>query len=225
MTFIRRIKEGNIDKQIHNVFSRFSLGEYDREHVYITNTKKLKVQTGFEYAFDLYKMLVKGQHGDVVGKGVIQSSKKIEQEILATGIEIDSSRGKKYKVSFTLSVDAFLSMLDTLSDYFLLFTCSINERKLKVKPGLPKPGSLKEKLCTLQIPKDDSIIHDFLPDANLMGKKIEVATVYNIQEIIVPEEYKDDYAMARKMAQRKGFIKRTITVDGETKESTLEFCA
>ena len=225
MTFIRKIMEGNMDKQVHNIFSRFSVGEYDREHVYITNSKNLKVQTGFEYALDLYRMLIKDQHGMVSGKGVIQSSKKIEQEISAAGVDIKSSRGKKYTVEFELDVAAFERMLDELSDYFLMFTCSINERKLAVKTALPKPGSLKEKLCTLKIPKDDSIIHAFLPDVNLVGKKIEVATVYEITDIEIPEEYKDDFAMARKMAKRKGRVKRSITVDGETQESTLEFCA
>jgi len=214
-----------MDKQVHNIFSRFSVGEYLREHVYITNSKKLKVQTGFEYALDMYHLLVKDQHGVVNGKGVIQSSKKIEQEISAAGVDIKSSRGKKYTVEFELDVAAFERMLDELSDYFLMFTCSINDRKLAVKTALPKPGSLKEKLCTLKIPKDDSIIHAFLPDVNVMGKKIEVATVYEITDIEIPEEYKDDFAMARKMAKRKGRVKRSITVDGETQESTLEFCA
>ena len=225
MTFIRKIMEGNMDKQVHNIFSRFSVGEYPREHVYITNSKKLKVQTGFEYALDMYHLLVKDQHGVVNGKGVIQSTKKIENEIVAAGVEIKSSRGKKYTVEFELSVDKFLDMVNALSDYFLMFTCTINERKLAVKTALPKPGSLKEKLCTLQVPKDDAIIHAFLPDVNVMGKKIEVDTVYNVTDITVPDEYKDDFAMARKMAQRTGTIKRTITVDGETHESTLEFSA
>ena len=65
----------------------------------------------------------------------------------------------------------------------------------------------------------------FLPDVNVIGKKIEVATVYEITDIEIPQEYKDDFAMARKMAKRKGRVKRSITVDGETQESTLEFCA
>ena len=42
---------------------------------------------------------------------------------------------------------------------------------------------------------------------------------------MVPEEYKDDPAMARIKAKRKGKIERSADIDGTVKKSTTEFTA
>ena len=44
---------------------------------------------------------------------------------------------------------------------------------------------------------------------------IKVSHTYVIKEMVVPEEYKNDFAAARIHAKRMGVIRRVVEVDGE----------
>ena len=97
-------------------------------------------------------------------------------------------------------------------------TITEQETPTPPKSTPPKPGSVKEKFCTLQVePKLAAPLLDaFLFDVKERGfKKAEINHTFDIQDVVIPKEYENDYALARLHAKKKGKIKRKITLDGK----------
>lgn len=236
--FVQKIADKGVDDIVHRKFVRFSLGEFEREPVLIKKTAKaLQVQTGFEYATDLYLLIADILPDDTIlsGEGSITSAtKNLDKELEAAGLKVKASRGKKYTVAFELNVKDFKAMVEKLGEYFLLLKFKVEGLELKMKPSLPKPGSLAEKFATLKVDSKygDAVLNNFLfdLDANELNsgkfKSAEIKSTFIIKDVEIPKEYENDFAMARKMAKKKGKIHRIITVDGkEVKNYELEFLA
>ena len=136
--FVQKIVDNEVDSIVHDRFRRFSLGDFEREPVLIKVTSKaVQVQTGFEYAIDLFnlvsEMLVDYKE-NLVGDGVIVSSTKSLDNVLEeVGIKVKSSRGKKYNITFDLSVEDFKKAVEKLSSYILILKFSIDGLNLKMK--------------------------------------------------------------------------------------------
>lgn len=236
--FIHKISINEIDESVHQKFIRFSLGEFVRESILIKKTAKaLQVQTGAEYAVDLMLMcteLLVEDNPTLSGDGVITSSKKnLDSEIESAGFKVKASRGKKYTVTFELTAKKFKEALEKMSDYFVLVKFIVPDVMLKMKMSLPKPGSISEKFATLKVDNKyaDLVFKDFLFDVadNFDVNKIksaEVKQTFVIEDVEIPKEYQNDFALARLHAKKKGKIKRTVIVDGEEKKSyEMEFLA
>jgi len=231
--FIQKIADKEIDDSVHQNFVRFSLGEFEREQVLIKKmAKALQVQTGFEYATDLFMLIADLLPEDTMlsGEGtVISSTKNLDKELEAVGLKVKASRGKKYTVTFELSVKDFKAMVDKLGEYILMFKFKVEGLELKMKPKPPKPGSLAQKFATLKVDNKyaDVVLKNFLFDVDVdKFKSAEIKSAFVIEDVEIPKEYENDFAMARKMAKKKGKIKRVITVDGkEVKNYELEFLA
>ena len=58
------------------------------------------------------------------------------------------------------------------------------------------------------------ILKEFAFDFNLDFKKFRASHDFVIEQLVVPEEYKNDFENARVYARRKGKIIRKITADG-----------
>jgi hypothetical protein len=236
--FIHKISLNEIDESIHQKFIRFSLGEFVRESILIKKTAKaLQVQTGAEYAVDLMLMcteLLADENPTLTGDGVITSSKKnLNSEIEAAGFNVKASRGKKYTVTFELTAKEFKEALEKMTDYFVLVKFTVPDVMLKMKMSLPKPGSISEKFATLKVDNKyaEAVAKNFLFDIAegfdvTKFKSAEVKQTFFIEDVEIPKEYQDDFALARLHAKKKGKIKRTVIVDGEEKKSyEIEFLA
>jgi len=231
--FVQKIADKEVDDMVHRRFTRFSLGDFQRESVLIKKTAKaVQVQTGFEYAMDLFLLVADILPEDTMlsGDGSITSSNKsLDKELEAIGIKVKASRGKKYTVTFELSVKDFKAAVEKLGEYILLFKFKVEDVELKMKPSAPKPGSIKEKFATLKVDNKyaDAVLKNFLFDVKVdKFKSAEIKSTFFIEDVEIPKEYENDFAMARKMAKKKGKIHRIITVDGEEKKNyELEFLA
>lgn len=224
INFMKKIVEGKSDETTHLKFVRYSKGHFEKEEIIIkVMGKKVQVQTGYEYIDVLLKILAEHATEDVSLKGKIISSKKdITKKLADHNIEVPGKRGNKYNVEATLSPEAFKSFVYDMDDCFLLLTVTSGSNSVKVKPGLPKPGDLKEKLATGKFDMSalPDIKEEFAFDTDDFKKELRVKHFYDIDDIIVdPALLESDPLKARLEAKRKGKVIRKKTIDG-AEEST-----
>lgn len=223
-TFLQLATENSTDPLVHARFTRFSVGEFEREAILMAQSKKnLKIQTGYEYANDLSLIACEllGDNAKISGEAVLVAAKSDpSKDIEEAGFKIKANRGKKYTLTFDLTAKELAKAVNKLGTYAFLFTkfnCDPSI-KLKMKSSPPKPGSITEKFCTIQVDLKHALT---LIDALLFDvkerdfKKAEINHTFNIEDIVIPKEYENDFAMARLHAKKKGKIARKITLDGK----------
>lgn len=223
-TFLQLATEKSTDPLVHARFTRFSVGEFQREAILIAQSKKnLKLQTGYEYANDLATIATNllGDKEKISGEAVLVAAKSDpNKDIEEAGFGIKDKRGKKYTLTFDLSAKELRFAIQKLGTYafiFSKFNCDPSV-KLKMKSTPPKPGSVTEKFCTMQVePKLASPLLDaFLFDVKEREfKKAEINHVFIIKDVVIPKEYENDFAKARLHAKKKGKIQRKVTIDGK----------
>jgi len=201
MNFITKIFENKIDQDVHNQFTRFSLGTFEnRALMKLTISKdKLKLNTSYDLVKDISLMVA--ENFDKIGvKGkIFQGRKKEEIEKTVSGEEL-----KKI----------------CEENPFVLLNLEFEDYSVKVGKSLPKPGNkLKDNFCKCILPK--SFAKEFIDKENL--KKAVIKHTFIIEDIIVPKECENDPSMARKLAKRKGKILREIDIDGKEKKSEINF--
>ena len=69
---------------------------------------------------------------------------------------------------------------------------------------------------------DREILKRYAFDVKDSFRKLFVKHTFEIKDIEIPNEYKDDFAMARKMGIRKVKIIRYLTIDGEQEQKEVE---
>ncbi|MBT4604865.1 hypothetical protein HOC01_04450 [archaeon] len=229
-TFIQKINDNQVDDLVHSRFIRFSLGEFEREaNLLKVMAKGAQVQTGYEYAPDLIFLALDmlGDSAKIEGEAVLVAAKADPTEDIKTaGFEIKTKKGKKYTLTFNQSAEELRSAVTLLAAKYAFlipkFKCD-ESVKLKMKGSPPKPGSIKEKFCTLKVTKEhtETLLNTFLFDSEERKfKKAQIDHVFNIKDVKIPKEYENDFAKARLYAKKVGTIKRTITVDGNELSST-----
>ncbi len=223
-TFLQLATEKSEDPLVHTRFTRFSVGEFEREAILFAKSKKnLKLQTGYEYANDLAIIAadILGDSAKISGEAVLVAAKADPtKDINSAGFKIKANRGKKYTLTFDLTAKQIKEAIPILGTYAFLFSkfnCD-SKVKLKMKATPPKPGSVKEKFCTLQVDPDlaSTILDAFLFDCKERDfKKASINHTFLIEDVVIPKKYQDDYALARLHAKKKGKIKRVIEIDGK----------
>jgi len=94
-----------------------------------------------------------------------------------------------------------------------LLNIKVDDFKLSVKGSIPKPGGkIKDNFCSATLPLNT--LDEFAFDFDQNFSEASIVNKFVITDLEVPDEYKNDPAMARLMAKRKGKLIRTITVDG-----------
>ncbi|MBU1204458.1 MAG: hypothetical protein KKE93_00945 [Nanoarchaeota archaeon] len=229
MNFIKNIYEKNIDEKIHQKFIRYSTGEFEKEEFIIKKGSSfVQIKAGFEYLdvmFDLIAPLVKE---DVSLNGVIITKNKIINELNEFGIEPKKVSGKKYTIQETMTSDKFKDFVNKFNSCFLLLKVKSGKYSISVKKSIPKPGKTVEKFVTAKFDlKDlDLIKKEFLFDVDVDNfKDISIKHTYVIDEIIIPDEFRNKPEEARLNAKRKGRIIRKIDIDGKTEEKEIELLA
>ncbi len=195
MSFIKKIFEGKIDEEVKKHFARFSKGVFeDRAMVKIrVEEDRFKLQTSFEYINELVLLIADNIEEIEVNGKLVRNRKKEEVSTLVTSTEL-----KGFKDEYD----------------FLLLNMEGEDISLKCKPSLPKPGKkLKADFCTVFLPL--KLLKEFVFDVSEDFKRAEIAHDFVIDDIVVPDEYKSDPLLARKMAIRKGKLVRKILLDGK----------
>lgn len=233
--FIKNIVNKKITEEVHNAFTRYSVGEFVKEPLLFKVGKDITVAGGFEYLNFFHRFVAEKVKGDVQISGTIETVKELNEILKKLGLNYSLERrfgkpGAKYVLEEQkVSSAIYKKMVDELFSEYLLFNVAFTGGLLKVKnQTTPKLGSPTEKFVTLKLPLDwiDTIRDEYLFD---LGKdKFSQATVeqtYFIEDIVVDKKLMaKDANSARKKAVRSGEIHRKIMVDGKiVKDYKIKF--
>jgi hypothetical protein len=236
MNFIRKIFENKIDEKAHNQFTKFGTGNFEyRALLEITNSKSVKIKTSPEFANELVELVAKelGSNSTKV-TGAIISTRNLKEESIFSDIlahaEVKQFQGvKRFIIDTELTGEQILSFLEECPYSFFGLTFESKYSKLKIKPKSPKSGKpkkgesiLKADFCTLTT-KNKEILEDYTFDIKEDFKKAKIYHTFIIEDIIIPEEFKDDFAKARLNAKRKGKIIRKRIIDEKESSKETEF--
>ncbi len=231
--FIRNIVDKKITDNVHNVFTRYSLGEFVKEPFVVkVGKKEWTIYTGFEYLNFLHFFLAERLNGNVTVDGVIESVRDLSGGLEKLGIQFSSDKrfgkqGAKYVFTAELTADTYKKMVTEFFSEYLLFNVVFTGGQLKVKKkSTPKLGSATNKFVTIKLPFDltEDFRKDYLFDVDGKFALVEVDQTYMIDEIKVDDKLlAKDPLLARKNAMRVGTIVRTVTVDGKGKVTKIPF--
>lgn len=227
VSHIREIFDTKGSEIGHRKLMRFGKGAYDREEFIVKfQGKAISLQGGFEFAESFLLTLTETDEGPYSIKGRLISKKGIPKVFDKYNLEVTKEDSKFTKVEFKGDIDknTFLQFYEDVKSRLLLVNIKGGKAELKMGSSPPKPGSLKEKFCTLKVPKEfeSNIMNNYLFDMEGKGKKVIVRSTYTINDFIIPKEYENDPALAREHALRVGKIKRLFEVDGN-QTNTSEF--
>ena len=227
INFIKKIVDNDVDDYTHLKFTRFGKGKFEKEDFIVKlSGKNVQIQTGYEYAEVILRILAENTNSEVVGSGKIISSKDVEDKIKEHGLEITAKRGKKYDVKFSLSSSDFKKFIYDFEDCYVLLNATSGLNVIKMKQSLPKPNKLVEKFINAKYDKDllPVLTDEFLFDVPNFKKQVTMKHWYEINDIVVDEELvKTDPLKARLEAKRKGKLIREINLDGNKESKEYAF--
>jgi len=220
--FINKLAGGTIDEDVHQRFIRYGPGKFIKEAFTIKlMAKSVQVQCGVEYCQVIFSILSDQLDEDVDVSGVVVSKKDLRSDFEELGIEPVKITGKKYTIKENMDPKRFKTFVERFRANYLLLAIKGKNFNLRSKKSVPKPGKPVEKFYTLKMPTDrmDLLKEEFLFDVDVGSFKLATINhTYLVEDIVVPEEFKDDPALARLKAIRKGKIMRQVDVDGEVSE-------
>ncbi len=232
MNLIKSIFEHTEDEQAHRQFRRFSKGTFESRAVVELNVgKDLKVKTSFEYTNGFVRLFANTITTPTHLTGGIITSQDLTGKL---GFEFADKKQfagvKTYLFDTDVTKEQLLHVLDTYPDavFCLSFSTEYGSLSVKVKnPKSAKPGKaeaedVKADYCKI-VTSDLNFKHEFAFDVTEPFKKFRVLHDFIITELVVPEQYKHDFLLARIHAKRKGKIVRTITLDGKIITKEIDF--
>ncbi|GBE20470.1 MAG TPA: hypothetical protein ENG87_05455 [Candidatus Pacearchaeota archaeon] len=235
MNFIKKIVDKSIDENVHFQFQKFSKGEFrNRAVIKAKNSKgKYTITTTAEFANEMVRTIAE-KLGDDQAKvtGAIISTNDLKDKLDFK--EIKQFQGvKKYLIDKEMTGKEILDLLDEFPKAFFALSFEIGDTKLKIKPKSPKSGkpvskggeAPKPNFCRL-ITNDKEVGGSFVFEKPEF-KDAEINHIFIIDEIVIPEEFKEekDFAKVREAALRKGRIIRTAKIDGQETIKEIEFVA
>ena len=201
MIFTKKIFEGKIDESVHNQFTRFGPGTFEnRALIKITLSKdKFKLSTSYDLVKDI-TWIITENFNNIQAKGKLFHGKN------------------KREISKTISGEELKKICE--ENTFVLLNLDFDGYSVKVGKSLPKPGkALKDNFCKCVLPL--KLLNEFIEKDNF--KKAEISHTFIIEKINIPDQYKNDFAMARKMAKRKGKIIQITKIDGNEQKNEASF--
>jgi hypothetical protein len=183
--------------------------------------KSLQLSTSWDWSNDLFKVIADNVDEDVELSGKIIASRDFESELPLEPVKY-SKRGKLYTAEFksTASPAVLRELYDKFKLNFILLKVKCSSFKLSCGSSLPKPGGeIKDNFCKATLPlglQDEFVweVKDF--------KVVTIVHRFKIEEIVIPEEYKNDPAMARQKGIRKGKLTRVLDIDGKEQKEEIE---
>lgn len=234
MNFIKKIAEHKSDEWVKKQFTRYGHGTYEgKAVVQITKGSAYKINTSFEFAGELAYQLANTISGKTHVTGGMITTQKITNE---AGFEFAGMKQFAGVKTYLIDIDLTKQQIHYVFEkfpttlIFLSFKTDAGEIKTKVKnPKSTKHGNKETKeepkadFCTFKT-KDKSIIDDFTFDIKKDFTKLSIVHTFVIEDMSIPDQYKNDFIAARLHAIRKGKLIREISLDGEksVKEYKLE---
>jgi len=223
MNFIEKIIKKQIDGAVHDKFIRFGKGSYEKRALLNLHiTSKIKLSGSFEYANDFVE-LVSELGGNF--SGIILSKEDLDENFVKNGVQADESKKKDLFVYIVESVPS--KVINEIKDkaYYMLLDAEGDGIKLKMKKKLPSlraGANLNDKFCKLELDlKYIGKLKEWMPSIPDC-KKCKISHIYNVEEIIFPENEKDPEQLRRK-SKRKGKMTRVIEIDKQEKRQEYGF--
>ncbi|MFH1376127.1 MAG: hypothetical protein ABIH25_00660 [Candidatus Woesearchaeota archaeon] len=201
MIFTEEMLNGKVDDNIHGQLTRFGKGTYkNRALIKINIIKdKLKVNTSYDLMKDLTIIVAKNFDKIKISGKIINGKNKEEIEKEVSGQEL-------------LEI--------CKNNDFTILNLDFEDYSIKVGKSLPKPGSsLKDNFCKCVLPI--SILNELTNKKDF--KKAVITHTFIVEEIIIQEEYKNDFAKARKYAKRKGKLIKNSIIDKKEEIQEKDF--
>lgn len=227
-----------ISEETHEKFTRYGRGEFDGPSISIKKLGNLlKINGSIDYINIIGEIILKNSkqsHFSISGK-IFSKDDRISSELEKGEIKI-LKYGKKlgtsaFDLNGTYPSEKILKIYENFGNKaHILLNLKSKDRKwsLKSKKNLPKLGSNNENFfsATLGIEALPYIDNEILFDD--VGKKvfndeIKISHKYLIQELLIPDEYENNFKEARVHAKRKGIIRRFIEIDRVKKEKEINF--
>ena len=226
--YIKSIFKGEVDEHTHDKFIRYSKGEFVGPLIKIKVMKdKIKLNSSFHYCDELL-VLISEEIGSKKCriKGSLFWNEDLTKKLEAQGIKyIKAARSRgNYKYALD-NVVKFKPFVDAMIPYKLLLSVKFGDVSLFTKNSFPKPNKeFGDNFCkvTLPVSMKDKVLREFAFDVEEDVKEVSIRHTIFIDGIEVPKV--ENFEEARKLAKRKGSIKREVTVKGEkTKVSVCKF--
>jgi len=225
MNFIKSIAENKIDDFAHKCFTRYGCGDYIKDVFKITKTSNaVKISGGFEWVTAMHRFMATIVDGNVHLQGNIITSKDIESDLKALGVELEEKKpqrgkaGYEYAINIELTPAKYKIFTSKLYDCYLLLHMNCGIRSISVKKTkMPKLGKVNANFLKAVFDVDDfkKVKDEFLFDVKIDSFKCaEIRHIYHVEDITIPKQYENDPEKARLCAKRKGMIERETTVDG-----------
>lgn len=227
---IKKILDKQVDFKVRRAFSRYSLGDFEKEPFIVKKSKQITVQAGFEYLNFAHQFLANNFLEEVEIEGVIESVQDLKPVLAQFSLKYEEKKrfgkpGAKFELAVQkIKPETYRQLVDSCFNDYLLFNVNSSAASLKVKSQTtPKIGSLTEGFVTLKIGLSlfPAFQKDYLFDVSQDFKEAVINQTYFIERIDLDEKLlKADAERARKEAKRIGRIKRVITLDGKKYKET-----
>ncbi len=232
MNFINKIFNNKIDGSVHLQFTRFSKGTFENKAMLeiTVSPNKIKIRTSPEYTNELVELLANTIKHRTHVKGIIFSTRNLSEESDIEFQDIKNALGvKKHIINQELTKEQILNICKKFPYSSINLSFKTDYGELKVKEKAPKSGKPGKKegppkidYCTFTT-TDKSVLEDYAFDIKQPFKKAIITHTYKIKDIQIPEEYKNDFALARLHGIRKGKIIRVLNVDDKEEKKEIDF--
>ena len=232
MNFIKKIFENTVDAEVHKQFKRFSKGVYENKAIVELSKGRdsVKIKTSFEFAEDFARFLTNTIKDKVKISGGIITIKDIRPE-LNFEVQMKQFAGiKTFLLDNEMSKDELNTLFNKFPDalFLLSFSTDYGALKTKVKtPKAAKPGKDKEikaNFCAFTT-NNKEFAREFSFDIEDNFKTLKIKHTFIINDFLINEKDKNDPALARTNAKRKGIIERFLDIDGKQAKKEIDFCA
>lgn len=225
MNFLRSIFEGKQHPLMHDKFTRYGKGDYERLLFEIKKGKDLKIKSSFDFANDFVGIIADRIKEDAEVSGKIIAARDFKNEL---GLELAdySKRGKLFtaEINLRLNPQQLKIVYDKMKEDFLLLKIESDKFRLKTANSLPKPGgTIKPDFCSATLPL--GCLDEFAWDVKNDFKLLIIKHILHITDVEFSKELmKTEPAKARLEARRIGKIERQLEIDGkaEKKEAKLD---
>lgn len=225
MNFLRAIFEDKPNPLIHDAFTRYGKGDYERLLFEIRKGKDLKIKSSFDFANEFVGIIAENIKEAAEVSGKIIAARDFKNEL---GFEFTdfSQRGKLYtaELNIKLTPEQLKNVYEKFKTDFLLLKIESSKFKLKTGNSLPKPGgSIKPNFCSATLSL--SCLEEFAWDVKNDFKLLIIKHVLRITDVEFSKELMaKDPVRARLEAKRIGKVERVLNIDGkeEKREAKLD---
>ena len=240
MHWLTRVVNGNIDEGVHRRFVKYSVGEFDGPWLEVSVRGRnvvLRGDVGYEDFIGWFLLTTVDENEECDVKGVIIGKACVE-EMKEYGGKV-SVKGEVHKINveFSCRVGELREVYERYADEcVLMLNIKTRQGNVRSKRKLEYKGFEEERreFCVgrLKLSEEgvkrivEEVAPDFLKEIRLPFKSLLLENKFIVEEIIFPENRERLSAReVRLRSKRRGRVKRTLHVDGETFSNEVEFTA